>query len=86
MKRYFIFDKNLNLKKISSNQFILKKNKKTNYLLLAKYGNVGYYLIIPILLGLFLGFLIKKIVIGIIIGTIFSFYNLLRLIKANARD
>ncbi|MCX7956106.1 MAG: AtpZ/AtpI family protein [Patescibacteria group bacterium] len=84
MRRYFSFDENLNLKKdkeISEN----KNNKKNNidFFSLAKFSNIGYYLVVPIFLGLFLGFFLdfllktKKIffTIGLLIGLIGTFYN-----------
>ncbi|MBI3366301.1 AtpZ/AtpI family protein [Candidatus Roizmanbacteria bacterium] len=56
--------------------------------------NVGYYLITPLLIGVFLGLLIdgrfhtKPIatIIGISLGSIGSFYNLSKFIKINAED
>lgn len=86
MKNYFRFDKSLNLR-VSEGP---KPEKKTslNNLLIAKYSNLGYYLITPILIGVFLGLYLKgrlgtdyPVVIGIVIGTIGSIYNLLRIIK-----
>ena len=87
MKKYFSFDKNLNLKFTErSRPFPTKETKKNN--LLANYANIGYYLVTPILLGVFLGLYLKKttgkeifIIIGILVGGIGTFYNLIRLLK-----
>lgn len=82
-KRYFSFDENLNLKQ----ELIIEKkekNKKINYFALAKFSSLGYYLIVPLFLGIFFGFLIdnllktKKIffIIGFLSGILGTFYNL----------
>lgn len=85
MKKYFIFDENLNIKEVKSDNFF-RKNKQSSILPLAKYINIGYYLIIPLIGGSIFGFLIKKPLLGILLGTIFTFYNLIKLVKQNARD
>lgn len=66
-----------------------KQKKKNGYFLLAKYTNIGYYLITPILLGVVIGFGLDVyfdskpffILIFIIIGFISTIYNLYRLVK-----
>ena len=58
-------------------------------LALAKYLNIGYYLITPLLLGVFFGLYIEKkynsggkiILIAILLGFIGTVYNLYRLTK-----
>lgn len=60
-----------------------------NNLLLAKSLNVGYYVITPLLGGVFLGLLLDRyfgtrgvfVIIMILLGTISSFYNLYKLVK-----
>lgn len=86
MKKYFSFDKNLDLRIYGEPKSA--KKIKTDHLLIAKYSSIGYYLITPILTGVFLGLYLKgrlgtdyPVVIGIVIGTIGSIYNLLRTIK-----
>ncbi|KKQ24033.1 MAG: hypothetical protein US40_C0012G0012 [Candidatus Roizmanbacteria bacterium GW2011_GWC2_37_13] len=89
MKKYYSFDKNLNLKHDREQKFLFPTNKlKKNNLLLANYANIGYYLVTPILFGVFLGLYLKKatgneifIIIGIVIGGISTFYNLIRMLK-----
>lgn len=83
-KKYFSFDKSLNLKK--SPPFKPRKQDKPNNLLLAKYFNIGYYLITPLIIGVFLGFFLSRVtkiegfvIAGIIIGAIGTFYNLFKL-------
>ncbi len=85
MKKYFIFNENLNIQKVNP-EIIYKKKEKNSILPLAKYLNIGYYLIIPLIGGSIFGFLIKKPLIGILIGSIFTFYNLIKLVKTNARN
>lgn len=60
-----------------------------NNLVLAKSLNIGYYLLTPLLVGVFLGILLDRffethgvfILIFIILGTISSFYNLYKVAK-----
>lgn len=61
-----------------------KKTKKTEKNMLAKYVNVGYYLLTPLLGGVFLGVVLDNIfhtkplmtLIGIGVGTLSTLYNL----------
>lgn len=46
-----------------------------------QYLGVGFYLIIPILLGLLIGLLTKKIAFFIFLGAILTFYNLFQITK-----
>ena len=83
MKKYYSFDKNLNLKRVSG----LKKkeiSRKLNFHL-ANYVNIGYYLITPILIGVFLGYITKYYLFFLTVGAIGTFYNLIK-IYINARD
>lgn len=86
MKRYFSFDSNLNLVK-EKEIFEKKTNKnksKINYFTLAKLSSIGYYLIVPLILGIFFGLFFdyllktKKIffTIGFLSGILGVFYNL----------
>lgn len=84
-KRYLDFDKNFNIKIISQPK---NQTKKTNNFTLVNAGSVGYYIITPLVVGVFLGFTIDKkigthffIVLGIFLGAIGAFYNLFRLTK-----
>ncbi len=82
---YFEIDKNGNLKK--GIPHLLKKNKPNKDFGIAKYMNMGYYLIIPIVFGIFFGlFLDKKFQTNKIFFSIFfplgvfaSFYNLYKI-------
>lgn len=86
-KEYFAFDKNLNLKKSGAIRH-KKKTKRENYFSLAKYFNIGYYLVTPLIIGVFLGFFLRGVtriegfvVGGIIAGAVGTFYNLFKLTK-----
>lgn len=66
-----------------------RKNESKNLLVLAKFSNVGYYLLFPILSGIFLGLFVDNFfktkpvftVIFLIFGSIATFYNLFQLTK-----
>lgn len=80
-----IIDKDLNVKVRNE----VKKEIKGNSLGSFQYVNIGFYLITPLLFGIFVGvFLDKKVgsgslfvIIGLCIGIIGTFYNLYRLTK-----
>jgi len=85
-KKYYTLDKNLNFKSSEAPKPrpALKKNKMD----LANYMNIGYYLITPLIVGVFLGLYLDGrlgtnylVVIGIVIGSIGTFYNLFRILK-----
>jgi F0F1-type ATP synthase assembly protein I len=86
MKSYKI-DKNYN---ISYDKNKREKKDSDSNLSLAKYLNLGYYLVTPLLIGVFFGLYIdnklnskgKLVLIFIIIGTIATFYNLYKLTKS----
>ena len=87
MKKYFSFDKNLNLKQVS-NIKIEKKSKKISFNL-ANYLNLGYYLIVPLLLGVIIGKSLDKVlkktnfffIIFFLLGIIGTFYNLIKIYR-----
>lgn len=66
-----------------------EKSSKTDTLLLAKYSSIGYYLITPLLLGVFVGlgadsyFHTKPLftLVGIALGFISAAYSLYKLVK-----
>lgn len=72
----------------------IKKNNINDNLLLAKSLNIGYYLITPLLLGVFFGYWLDKffgtrpvfLLIMIIFGGIASFYNLLKITQENGNQ
>lgn len=82
---------NYKINKSGSLQVSSKKNqektKKNNNLLIVNSLGIGYYIIVPILVGTFLGYWIDNkfhikpiaVLIGIITGTIASFYNLFKM-------
>lgn len=85
MKKYFQIDDNFDLiekKELSKKKLIIDKNK-INYFLIANFSTFGYYLITPLLIGIFLGIFFdlllktKKIffTIGFLIGIIGIIYN-----------
>lgn len=57
-----------------------------------KYLNIGFYLAIPLLVGVFLGLKLDDVfntkpaltIVGIVLGAVATFYNLIRLTKENA--
>ena len=85
---FFEIDKHGNLKKTSQN---LKKKQEIKKSFFSDYINinVGYSLVIPILIGVIIGLTLDSrfhskpvfTVFFIFLGTVSSFYNLFRLIK-----
>lgn len=93
MKYFYTFDKNLKLratKNLNQENKAIKNrrlNEKEKYHL-AKYFSIGYYLLTPLLVGVFLGLYIDKkfgfryfVLVGIVFGLVSTFYNLYRLTK-----
>ena len=88
INNYFEIDKRGNLKKTSRN---LKKKSKEKKDFFSEYINIniGYNLVIPILIGVIIGLTIDNkfhskpvfTVLFIFLGTVLSFYNLFKLIK-----
>lgn len=88
INNYFEIDKRGNLKKTSRN---LKKKSKEKKDFFSEYINIniGYSLVIPILIGVIIGLTIDNkfhskpvfTVLFIFLGTVLSFYNLFKLIK-----
>ncbi len=66
-----------------------KKERRKNNLLLAKYMNAGYYVLVPLLLGIFFGLFVdrkletkpKFTIIFLFFGVIATFYNLGKLVR-----
>jgi len=91
LSNYYFLDKNFDIKKEPKKK--IRKNKPSKFsnkenILLAKYTNIGYYLITPLIIGVFLGLYLDNkfrinylVIIGIIIGGISAIYNLFRLLK-----
>lgn len=87
-QNYFEIDKHGNLKKTNQN---LKKKQEAKKSFFSDYINVniGYSLIIPILLGVVVGLVLDSsfhskpvfTVLFIFLGAVSSFYNLFKLIK-----
>ncbi len=69
--------------------FVVNKQKKKDINWVVKYMNVGYYLAVPLLFGVFLGsfldskFKTKPVItlVLIVLGMIAAFYNLYKIIK-----
>lgn len=86
-EEYLGIDSDGTVKKIAQNY--LRKPRYKKKLLNLNYLNVGYYLVIPLLLGVFLGLVLDNwfktkpifVGIGIVIGTTACFYNLYKLLK-----
>lgn len=85
----FYFNRKFESKPFKSNNKIRKNKKNFPIFPLAKFLDIGYYLIIPILLGLIIGFLIDSYfktqpfftIFLIFLGMVSSFYNLWRLVN-----
>lgn len=64
-----------------------RKEGQNSFIVLAKYSSVGYYLVTPLLLGVFFGLGIDKYLDsepaftlgGIILGSVGSFYSIYKL-------
>lgn len=67
--------------KIKKWSFKEKKEVKDEWQVVS-YMGVGFYLVTPIIGGLIIGLLTKKILFFIFLGMIFSFYNLFKLTKS----
>ncbi len=94
MKYFYTFDKNLKLratKSLNQEKKTGKNNSRLNEIEkyhLAKYFSIGYYLLTPLLVGVFSGLYIDKkfgfryfVLVGIAFGLVSTFYNLYRLTK-----
>lgn len=87
MKNFYKIDRSGTLLKVNEREH--KKEKKATKPVDLGTLNVGYYLIIPILIGIFLGLVLdekfktRHMFTGILIfaGGIASFYNLWKLVK-----
>ncbi len=87
-KHYYSIDKDLRLKQ-SDAVPKSQNNDSTDMNMLAKYSSVGYYLVTPLLVGVFCGLFVDKsfhtnpygIIGGVVLGTVATFYNLIRLTK-----
>jgi len=89
MKRYFVFDKNLNFKPVSELDNKKKAPAKKDKFSLVNMLNIGYYIITPLLVGVFLGLAIDRqlkikgvfTLIFLFFGSVAAFYNLYKLYK-----
>jgi len=80
------FDKHLNLKIVKKPYYKEEKKKK---LPLVKYTDIGYYIITPLIIGVFLGLFIDNflktksffLLLFIFLGTGASFYNIYKIYK-----
>lgn len=89
MKRYLTFDKKLNLKIVPP--FVRKKldSKFNGKNPLVNISNIGYYIITPLLVGVFLGIVIDRwlrlknifTLSFIFLGMVAAFYNLYKIYK-----
>jgi len=91
MSKYYQINKTFDLKPVEriEKKTILPKKSFWNKNPLEKYLNIGYYLIVPIIIFLMLGLWVDKvlktkpffILFFLLLGVLSSFYNLYRLIK-----
>lgn len=89
-KNFFKVDKTLQVKKVAElHEFLKKKTDfNVNNFLVAKSLNIGYYLITPLLLGVFFGYWLDTffktkplfLITLFTIGIISSFYNLWKIV------
>lgn len=89
--RYFIIDKNLSIKR----QKIVSKigNEKKSNFSLEIYQEVGYYIITPLIIGVFIGLYLDRYfktknlltLLFIFLGSIFTFYNLYKIYKKSIK-
>ncbi len=87
-KLFFKVDKDLHMKQVND-QNTVKKNKITDNFLIAKSFNIGYYLITPLLAGVFFGYWLDMffktkplfILLLFMLGIAGSFYNLWKIVK-----
>jgi len=67
----------------------MKPDKENEIFMLAKNSSIGYYVVAPLLLGVFIGFGLDKYfsskplftIVFLLIGVVATFYNLRKLIK-----
>jgi len=82
-----IIDKDLDI----TEQTVVKKENKNNNLGSYQYLNIGFYLIAPLLVGIFSGLYLDRrfnakpffLFLGLLLGVAGTFYNLYRLTKSN---
>jgi ATP synthase protein I len=75
--------------KIKEHTQEVKEREEISKMKLAEYANVGYYLLIPILLGVFGGVYLDSVfktkpiltILGILFGFISSIYNLVKFVR-----
>ncbi|OGK23751.1 hypothetical protein A3C24_04905 [Candidatus Roizmanbacteria bacterium RIFCSPHIGHO2_02_FULL_37_24] len=91
MMRDFEIDKDFNV--IPKQKEKIARKKQNNLFLIAKYSNIGYYLVAPLILGAFIGFGIDLYfntkpfftVLLLIIGVVSTFYNLIKLVRSESK-
>lgn len=95
MPNLYKIDEDFQVKKVKKIEKVGQKGKKTKKIkskinfALVNSLNIGYYILTPLLVGVFLGLALDKlfklkgvfVLIFIILGTIASFYNLYKLYK-----
>lgn len=74
------------IKKVSSSFDIKpfrkeKKNKEVGRFRLIDAMDLGIYLVVPLLVGLGIGIAVKQAIVGLVLGTIGSFFNLLKIVR-----
>lgn len=72
---------------ISKRNFKKKSSPANNYLRYGEYMNIGVYIVVPLVAGVFIGVYLDKwlntkplfVLVFILLGTIASFYNLFKI-------
>jgi len=88
-KKFYSVGKNFKIHEDVKDGTNGQKDDSDAMIALAKYSSLGYYLVTPLLLGVFFGVLVDKalhiapsgVICGVLLGTIATFYNLYRLTK-----
>lgn len=78
MKKFFKINSEGKIEEVEILNFRKKKKSSFKYL---DYLGIGYHLITPIVIGLGVGLLFKKVVFFVFLGMFLSFYNLYKLTK-----
>jgi len=88
MKRHLMVNKDFKIVVRPIVKNINKKVKKSNFSVV-NYINIGYYILTPLLVGVFLGLIIDRwlglkgsfVILFIFFGTLAAFYNLYKIYK-----
>jgi len=91
-KNFYKVNKRLEVKKVEEKDVLAHKKKESLNLTLARSVNLGYYLIAPLLLGLFFGYWLDQLfhtkpfflLTLFFLGIVGCFYNLLKMVRESS--